>query len=286
MKLKKLLAVLLSLCIFACAAAYAAANTLGDVDGDGQISAADARLCLRQAVGLETYANGSAEFTACDATGDGNVTAEDARLILRAAVGLEDLGGEQGMQPDYTANNEYDILRGDTFYFSGTMTDSAGVYPVETAMAPNLIYMRTNMDGMPMAIQVLDGDVYMIAPEKNKYHKLTKAEMSMLELNVNDITGNAGFSDLPPLSAADTVIDGMMDGTTSCKVYTFIGSNGRRQVYMQGDKLLGMDMFNNNWIRTEAIRFTAVSRTLPDNVKKAGGGTRSVGLLAFMALFM
>ncbi len=60
----------------------------GDVDGDGKITAADARLALRRAVSLETYAKGSAEFNACDMTGDGNVTAEDARLILRAAVGL------------------------------------------------------------------------------------------------------------------------------------------------------------------------------------------------------
>ena len=64
---------------------------LGDPDGDGEPTAADARLALRRAVGLETYAPGSAEFIACDVDGDNDVTAADARLILRAAVGLEDL---------------------------------------------------------------------------------------------------------------------------------------------------------------------------------------------------
>ena len=64
--------------------------TPGDVDGDGHISAADARLALRRAVGLEDYAEGSAPFLACDADADGTVTAGDARMILRAAVGLED----------------------------------------------------------------------------------------------------------------------------------------------------------------------------------------------------
>ena len=62
----------------------------GDADGDGGVSAADARLALRRAVELETFEAGSRVFRACDATGDGTVTAEDARLILRAAVGLED----------------------------------------------------------------------------------------------------------------------------------------------------------------------------------------------------
>ena len=61
-----------------------------DPDGDGNISAADARLALRRSVGLETYEKGSPAFLACDVDLDGNVSAADARLILRASVGLED----------------------------------------------------------------------------------------------------------------------------------------------------------------------------------------------------
>ena len=62
----------------------------GDVDGDGRITAGDARLALRRAVDLETYAEGSKEFLACDVDKNGTVTAGDARMILRAAVDLED----------------------------------------------------------------------------------------------------------------------------------------------------------------------------------------------------
>ena len=61
----------------------------GDVDGDGGISSADARLALRRSVDLETYAEGSPAFLACDVNGDGDVTSADARKILRAAVELE-----------------------------------------------------------------------------------------------------------------------------------------------------------------------------------------------------
>ena len=61
----------------------------GDADGDGQITASDARLALRRAVDLETFAEGSKEFIACDIDKDGSVTAGDARIILRIAVDLE-----------------------------------------------------------------------------------------------------------------------------------------------------------------------------------------------------
>ncbi len=61
----------------------------GDIDGDGEISAEDARLTLRAAVGLKKLT--SELKKAADVDKDKNVTAEDARLILRAAVGLQKL---------------------------------------------------------------------------------------------------------------------------------------------------------------------------------------------------
>lgn len=68
------------------------AATVGDLDADGKISAADARLCLRAAVGLETF---SGDIRAlADADGNGKIESADARLILRAAVGLAEVGAD------------------------------------------------------------------------------------------------------------------------------------------------------------------------------------------------
>lgn len=60
---------------------------LYDVDGNGKINAADARLALRAASGLESLTG--AAFTAADADGNGKINAADARKILRKASGLE-----------------------------------------------------------------------------------------------------------------------------------------------------------------------------------------------------
>lgn len=94
MKLKKILSLLVCVSmLFAFGAAAAAEDRFapGDVNGDGKVAAEDARLCLRQAVGLETFEKGGSAWLACEVTGDGEVTAADARIILRAAVGLETL---------------------------------------------------------------------------------------------------------------------------------------------------------------------------------------------------
>ena len=62
---------------------------LGDIDANGKVEAADARLALRASVGLEKYNAGTAQFLAADVDLDNKITASDARLILRFAVGLE-----------------------------------------------------------------------------------------------------------------------------------------------------------------------------------------------------
>lgn len=61
----------------------------GDVDDDGEVTAADARLALRAAVELEDYAPQSLPFARADYDRDGEITASDARMILRTAVALE-----------------------------------------------------------------------------------------------------------------------------------------------------------------------------------------------------
>lgn len=63
---------------------------LGDVDMNGVVKAADARLALRASVGLEPNLT-AAQIKAADADKNGVIKAADARLILRASVGLETL---------------------------------------------------------------------------------------------------------------------------------------------------------------------------------------------------
>ena len=60
---------------------------LGDVNGDGKITAADARLALRISAKLETPTE--IQFAVADYNKDGKITAADARSILRKSAKLE-----------------------------------------------------------------------------------------------------------------------------------------------------------------------------------------------------
>lgn len=64
---------------------YKAPVIKGDADGDGVVTAADARLILRASVGI-----GEVSLETGDINGDGKITASDARDVLRESVGLEE----------------------------------------------------------------------------------------------------------------------------------------------------------------------------------------------------
>ena len=60
----------------------------GDVNGDGRVTAADARLVLRAAARVETLSDNA--MALAEVTGDGRVTAADARKILRVAAKVDE----------------------------------------------------------------------------------------------------------------------------------------------------------------------------------------------------
>ncbi|MBQ6065963.1 MAG: BMP family ABC transporter substrate-binding protein [Clostridia bacterium] len=89
-KTGKLLSLLLCAALLLCGLSLSAAAVIaGDVDGDGNVTSADARLALRASVKLETLSEDAAK--AADADRDDKITSADARLILRASVKLETL---------------------------------------------------------------------------------------------------------------------------------------------------------------------------------------------------
>ncbi len=64
-----------------------AGQTIGDVNSDGQVNAADARIVLRASAKLENLSD--KKFSLADINGDGKVNASDARIILRIAAKLD-----------------------------------------------------------------------------------------------------------------------------------------------------------------------------------------------------
>ncbi len=259
--LKNLLSVLLALCVTAALPLWAAAAMRGDVDRNGDVTAADARLALRAAVGLEKDIKAGTEaFAAADVDGDGVVTAADARTILRIAVKLEDPSGRSG----------YDILRSGTFYLTGTMAGGDTVSPMKLAVSKDLVYMESSLDGLSLGYLVKGGQTCLVAPEKKIYHWISSAEAAMLksaglmdEQEVRESVATMGFTDLPPLTEADSSAQGTFNGT-ACTVYTFLYRDGSKcLVFVNGSRLLAVENVSAAGVTESLLTVTSVTGTIP-----------------------
>ena len=88
--MKKLIALALALSLVAlCLTPVFAARVPGDADGDGKVTASDARIALRVAAKLDTLEG--VFLKAADADGNGKINSSDARKALRVAAKLEEI---------------------------------------------------------------------------------------------------------------------------------------------------------------------------------------------------
>ena len=86
--MKKLLSLILAVIMLFSVVVFAFAAEKGDIDKDGSITAADARIALRMSVGLDEVTDELKVLADFDE--NGKIEAADARLILRVSVGLTD----------------------------------------------------------------------------------------------------------------------------------------------------------------------------------------------------
>lgn len=92
MKTKIISAILIVTLLFSSALVLASAEDslkLGDINGDGRVTAMDARLVLRASAKIDELT--AAQFKAADIDSNGRITAMDARAVLRASAQIEPL---------------------------------------------------------------------------------------------------------------------------------------------------------------------------------------------------
>ena len=322
------LALILALVLTNLAVPSFAKRKLGDVDGDGYITSADARLALRASVKLETLSD--EQKAAADVDQDTYVTSADARLILRASVKLEALPDvsvgdteepaseveetteatptdaetttEEPSEPEETTtepasdpeettaeepsdpeettepqgtdiippaeNNEFEILRSGTYYFTGYTIEDGEKSDLEIAKTPNSLYLGSAFNGIQIAIMTIGDKVYLVNPKKGQYLDLNtaimKAELNVLGVDVSEFanSGSFDFSYFPPLEKAtrcETTPQGYVK-------YVFESAKGAINVTMDGKTLLCLENAQDG--NVYRIDFYSVTDKVPSEMRE------------------
>ncbi len=268
MKNRFIKAVCLFLVLVVLTAIPAFAAKAGDVDADGKVTASDARLALRAAVGLEKYTKGTAKFTAADYDGSGAITANDARCILRIAVSLN-ADGSSPVTP-VTGSTQYDILRSGKFYLVGSSVSGGVASPMTMGIDGNTVYMAITDGGISMGYLVKGSDIYLLNTAAKIYWKPNLLEKGVLKAagmpdaaEVKKEVSEFGFTSLKPLSAANTVARGTVNGV-ACTAYIFNMSDGSKyRVYINGQRLLALESLSAAGVQEMYLRVDSISATLP-----------------------
>lgn len=260
-KLRKAVCALLCACVVCCCLPLSAlAACPGDPDASGDVTAADARVILRAAVGLETL-TGDARLAA-DVNTDGALTAEDARLALRVAVGLE-LPAAQAF------HNQYDVLRSGNFCAELSVDGEDGSMMTVAAFGDRS-WISADMDGVTFSFLTDGGDVYLLDARHRIYAAFDDAALALMGNEaggVEEILSSAGkFVDLSacgPLSDAKLRQADVVNGV-SCTAYLFAQPDGGfAKICMDGSRILSYSRTNARGRITESLRFSSVRAVLP-----------------------
>ncbi|MBO7179591.1 MAG: hypothetical protein J6V78_04550 [Clostridia bacterium] len=93
----------------------------GDFDNDGKVTVTDARNILCEAIGIYDSTLGEHDFAAADINGDGVLTTADARLALRIAAQLE----VKEFMPTYEFNKHEEEIVGFINDYRKTQSENA-----------------------------------------------------------------------------------------------------------------------------------------------------------------
>lgn len=151
----------------------------GDVDGDGKVSATDARITLRLSAKIASAGTVGVTLYA-DANGDGKITAADARLILRYCAKLENL---TALSPVKALEGKDELGKWVCFY--NTQINRLEKIHYCKRFGVYLVYINDNYLARAIASDINsdeNGTFYMTDGGTKRYFKLEEADDGTSEI--------------------------------------------------------------------------------------------------------
>ena len=253
-----------------------AANRTGDTDGDGKVTAKDARFVLRLSARLETAT--AAQKAAAEVDGDGRITAKDARIILRVSARLttfESAGKvEANRQKVQAAGREVQAYLSGNFYFAGYYyidTESSGIPCVMACFGGNrLIYFNTG--NHPLAQLSFGKNYYWMDPDTALCLPMTAGNTRALGLTYDTSSLDAVIPDLNyALENADIRSYQInVDGTLAlCTEVHYTGSPVTETHISVGDKMVSTQITDSAGNLLFAYVYSTVTESIPNGLLAA-----------------
>ena len=199
----------------------------------------------------------------------------------------ESTTGAQSLQ-DYVRSlgtTDYDVLRSNNCSIVGSLESPEGVNPMELSIAPDKLYIVSEMEGMQIGMYVEGKKTYIYLPKHQSYLKLSNTVAKLIGMDPSEFSSMAdelGFDALPPLTEAESMQDAVVDGV-ACKQFIVRANGEVTRIYMKGPKLISIDYLEEDGSIGSTMRFTSVSAGFP---QMPPAGYNEIGYMDFAKIIM
>ncbi|MCR5040694.1 MAG: dockerin type I repeat-containing protein [Clostridia bacterium] len=277
MKKNRVLAVFLAVLIAAgsAAAIFAWAESvpvLGDPDGDGEVTASDARTALRIAIKADTAESGV--VWACDVDGDPGVTSADARYILRYALDIEKffVSRRFGEEEDSSAAADAAVTEGDEYYITGKFKTSADTAyePFAIAVKGSDVYASTHFEDITVAILSLNGELYLISLDREDYCIVDESSARILDsmgLSAKEMTdAMASLTDVVKQGEPSQIYETDRNGMHYLVKVFEEPDGGTTLLWYLNGALVAADLYGSDGNLDCTLVFDEIRDTVPENL--------------------
>lgn len=242
--------------------AFSASVSIGDIDSNGKITAADARRTLRVSAGLDTF--NSEEMAVADIDNNGKITASDARKILRVAAGLDSFK-KQEEEDELPAVIK--ALYDGNFLFTAVTEDEDSVYEDFYVMKDGVVNCISAFDNGSESfssgyILYEDGSCY----EFNVPEMIACAVDEEYIAQWGDVEGVRTLGAINSESTKTSVSQEYIGGQ-KYDIYTFSTDYGTMKFFLLGDEVCRFICYDSDYyelVNTEISEFSA--ENIPDPV--------------------
>lgn len=180
---------------------------------------------------------------------------------------------------------DYDVLRSNNCKITATLDNDEGSNPMELAIAPDKLYIETELEGIKIGMYVEGKKTFIYLPDQKSYLKLSSTVAKLIGMNPEDFTAMAddlGFDSLPPLSEATDMQDAKVDGV-QCKRFTVKSDDEIIRVSLNGKKLVAIDYLEADGSVGSTMHFTSVTAGFP---AMPPTGYQEIGYMDFAKIIM
>ncbi len=180
---------------------------------------------------------------------------------------------------------DYDVLRSNNCKITAMLDNDEGSNPMELAIAPDKLYIETELEGIKIGMYVEGKKTFIYLPDQKSYLKLSSTVAKLIGMNPEDFTAMAddlGFDSLPPLSEATDMQDAKVDGV-QCKRFTVKNGDETIRVSLNGKKLVAIDYLEANGSVGSTMHFTSVTAGFP---AMPPAGYQEIGYMDFAKIIM